>query len=210
MGACLLLGGCDKSRTDVLQEFPPPRLAREVSVSGQTARTAAATCDATWRLFGRTARETHRLYGEGSFSLRGDPEVPVTGSVTFETDSGSEHLPKALARALRSRDENAPWVWRLAQVESASSLDDSFGETPNAGVRAVSEVELNAVRTRQSHTLTRKLTPRGGAGALTFETTLRVDMAAHHVTGVALADESAPRRSDLVVQCRLNGADTGE
>lgn len=211
MSAWLLVVGCDKPRTDVLQEFPPPRLAREVTLSNHAPRTAPATCSATWRLLGRTARDTYHLYGEGSFELRGEPPTPSSGRVTFETDHGSDRLPKSLVEAVRSRDENAPWVWRLLEVESEHDRDDALGQTGNIGARGVSETELNAVRTRQSHAMTRKLTPRStDDSVLTFETTLHVDLAAHHITGVTLHDDSTPRRSDLVVQCRLSTAADGE
>jgi len=65
-------------------------------------------------------------------------------------------------------------------------------------------MELNGVRTRQTHDLTLTLTSsKDDLDELEFETQLRVDLAAHHVRPLVLSDEAPPRRADLLVKCSL-------
>jgi hypothetical protein len=210
---CLSLVACDRGRADVLQEFPPPRLAREKGSSPLTAVSVQTDCKATWRLFGRKSRETYQLLGRGSFEVRGEPPQLVAGIVAFDPAESKPDLPPDVERALHTRGEMVPWVWRVLSVDQpATDYEGLSPSNPSGnGQSGLSEVEFNGVRTRQTHDISVKLTPADGEpGDLTFDTQLRLDLAAHRVRGIVLADDSPPRRTDLVIQCRLSAAGDGE
>jgi hypothetical protein len=203
---------CDKSRADVLAEFPPPRLAKEKATTAQPAEFKPTDCKGTWRLFGRKSRETYSLAGRGTFEVQGDPPRPTSGIVAFDPTEAKPELREAVERALQTRGKLAPWIWRVLSVDQPGPTYE--GPHPNAvsiGPSGLSELEINGVRTRQTHDVTAKLTRHGGApNELLFETQLRFDLAAHRVRGVVLGDDGPPRRSDLVVECRLTTEDDGQ
>ncbi len=205
-----LTGACDRERADVLREFPPPRLAREVPRASPSPQMAPADCVATWRLHGRTSRTSYQLPATGQFQLLGDPARPATGEVKIHTADANPQLPERVARALRSRDASGEWTWRLLSALSrASTFDGVQDEINTPEGPATSELELNAVRTRQSHVVSVNST-RDRDDAITVETTLRIELSAHRVTGILLADESAPRRADLLIRCELSTSNDSE
>lgn len=212
LAAVSIAVACDKGRADVLEEFPPPRLARESATAAQPAESTPTDCKATWRLFGRKSRETYYLAGRGTFEVQGDPPRPTSGIVAFDPAEAKPELREAVERALHARGPMVPWIWRVLSIDqSGPTYEGLTPNTGNNGPRGSSELEVNGVRTRQNHGVTVKLTSRGGdPSELTFETQLRFDLAAHHVRGIALGDDSTPRRSDLVVECRLATENDGQ
>lgn len=200
-----LLGACAKSKPDVLKEFPPPRLAKEVAEPTASVYASPAECTASWRLVGRKHHVTYQVPGTGQFRLRGESWVPVAGEVTFNVDRAQPPLPSRVDSALRTRDASGGWSWRVVQSHGAhtglhSAVDEEAPRsTPD--VRVVGEVELNAVRTRQSHVVSSKLTKSGDAA--TLETKLRLDLAAHHVRGLTI-DEAPVQRAEMHIRCRLS------
>lgn len=207
----LLTAACERDRSDVLREFPPPRLAKEVLRTSPSVQMAPADCVATWRLHGRVAKASFQLPGTGQFHVRGEPGFPTAGEVRFRSEDAEPKLPEPLARALRSREPSGEWTWRLLDVPERTApsqgLEDDIA-TPWG--QATSEVELNAVRTRQTHVISNKLTRKNGEDSSAFETTLRLELGAHRVTGITLYDDSTPRRAELLVRCRLETSNDAE
>lgn len=209
--ACLALLACEQSRADVLEEFPPPRLAREKSLATLTSESVETDCNATWRLFGRKSRETYHLVGRGTFEVRGQPARPVSGIVAFDPSEAKPDLRAAVERSLQSRGEKAPWVWRVLSVEQPALGFESANPASATALTGLSEMEFNGVRTRQNHALSVRLTSKEEQlGEIAFDTQLRLDFPAHRVVGLTLLDESPLRRADLVVECKLTAAEDGE
>lgn len=203
---------CDNGKSDVLVEFPPPRLARESSREEWSAR-SPSDCTATFRLHGRATRTSYEIPGTGTFELRGGPGTPGSAEVAFDARRAVPSLPPRTLNALASRDPSVGWTWRL--LETGGRAHDAWEtKARSTDFPSTSELELNAVRTRQSHTLVSKLTRHGGEASLDFETSLRLDLQAHHLGALRMADESVPRRADLLVRCRastpLGSETTGE
>jgi hypothetical protein len=196
-----LLGACAKSKPDVLKEFPPPRLAKEIAEPTASVYASPAECTATWRLIGRKHRLTYQVPGSGQFRVRGESLVPVSGEVRFDVTGAEPRLPSQVDSALRSRDASGGWSWRVVQSNPRQASFDDEAPRSNPDVRVVSEVELNAVRTRQSHVVSSKLTKAGDAA--TLETTLRLDLSAHHVRGL-MVDETPVQRAEMLIRCRLS------
>lgn len=196
---------CDRGRADVLEEFPPPRLARAQPAATQTTESTDTDCKATWRLVGRKSRETYHLLGRGTFEVRGQPPRPTSGVVAFDPSASEPELREVVAHALQTRGQMAPWVWRVLSVDDrAIGYDGLSSANTRSGSNGLSELEVNGVRTRQTHDVGFKLTSgRDAPDELTFETQLRLDLSAHHVRGIVLADDAPPRRADLVIQCTL-------
>lgn len=209
---CLAPCACERGRADVLEEFPPPRLASEKSAAPQSERSIPADCKVTWRLFGRQARESYQFPGRGTFEVRGEPATPVSGVVAFDPGVSQPEMRSSVERALHSRAPAAPWLWRVLSLEAAGAGFDGFVGAAFTGVSgALSELELNGVRTKQNHRASIKLTTRDrDSTELVLDAQLRIDLAAHHVSGITLVDDAPPRRADLVVQCTLVTADDGE
>jgi hypothetical protein len=171
---------------------------------------APADCVATWRLHGRTTRTSYQLPATGQFQLLGEPARPATGEVKIRIADANPPMPESVARALRSRDASGEWTWRLlGALSPASPFDGAQDEGARPDGATTSELELNAVRTRQSHVVSVKPTREHDA-AITIETTLRIELGAHRVTGILLTDESAPRRSDLLIRCELSPSNDSE
>lgn len=210
--ACTALVACDRGRPDVLQEFPPPRLARENVATAFEAASAPADCKLTWRLLGRTSRETYHLVGRGTFEVGGQSAPLISGVVAIDPATSQPELRPSVERALQSRGAGTPWLWRLQGVERRSlGLEAPLQSERRQLLGGSSEIELNGVRTRQTHDVTLTLTSsEDDLDDLQIETQLRVDLAAHHVRPIVLADDAPPRRADLRVKCSLVSHADGE
>lgn len=198
---------CDDGKPDVLAEFPPPRLARESARQDSTTR-SSGDCSATFRLHGRATRSAHEIPGSGTFQLRGG--APASGEVSFDVRRAAPSLPPRTLNALASRDPSLGWTWRLLQTDGHSNTLAEDGTARSPELSALSELELNAVRTRQNHTLVSKLTRHERDAPGVFETTLRLDLGAHHLGALRMPDESAPRRADVLIRCRVEAPDESE
>lgn len=213
LGWGLWLVGCDPQRPDVLREFPPPHLAREVQASGSPLEAMPATCEATWRLFGKSARDAHRIPADGEFMVRAETGAPVSGHLTLRPMQASPALPERVRGVLQARHAKTQWTWRLQQLETAQLPDDRPPPSPRSGVeeRFMTETELNGVRTTQLQTVAVKLTSSksGAGGSLNLETQQRLDLGAHRLEGLLTSDGLPARKADLLLRCRLDAETSG-
>lgn len=206
VGATIWLGpaGCSEPpRQDVLQEFPPPRLANEIPTQHGVSRRMAVSGSVLSMCCTGDGEEAFRSEaGDGHFTITHDTHVDVQGE--FQADLAIATLQSSLIEEMKERSAGATsFSWRILDIRKATTSlpqrqPSSQGE--RTVLTALTEVEFNAVRTRHLQTLVLIRDVTSGDGAqLSWERPLALDASTHALHSLA----SRPRRTELRLDVTL-------
>jgi hypothetical protein len=142
------IGACEPKAPDVLQEFPPPRLAKVSPNVEMRALSMTAECAAELSMQTRSTSKTLHLSG-----ARGTFELPASGKLDMNAEL-SVSLPGDISDG--STGSRRPLVWRLLEVHPRvkdNGLSTRTESTAASSMQVVAEFEYNRVRTQVVHLL---------------------------------------------------------
>lgn len=206
VGATIWLGpaGCSEPpRQDVLQEFPPPRLANEIPTQHGVSRPMAVSGSVLSMCCTGDGEEAFRSEtGEGHFKITHGTLVDVQGE--FRADLAIANLQSSLIEEMKERSPGATaFTWRILDIRKTTTSipqrqPSSQGE--RTVLTALTEIEFNAVRTRHLQTLVLIRDVTSGDGArLSWERPLKLDASMHGLHALS----SPPRRTELRLEVTL-------
>jgi hypothetical protein len=195
--------GCKPERPDVLQEFPPPRLAKLALHVTQRTHTMSAQCDGELSLRTRLDAVTRELKGAtGMLTLSTNGKTELTGSLSVP-------FPPGLSL---SSTEPPPLRWRIVETKA----DTGIGAW---STQVIAELEYNRVRTRAVHSLEFKpSTEPDMPPSEVHLARLALDPNAHRLTMPNEQQSGRPtalgadplKRADLTLHCRLEETDRSQ
>lgn len=219
--ACVWVAcACRPEKPDVLQEFPPPRLANLAPNNVAHPHDLNARCSGELVL--KTRGETTSLpiaEAHGTIELGGGASRVVNATLSVP-------LPEQLGHTSSS----APTLeWRVLEVRSeegfesavptAASRSRSRGNSVTTSLSVVASVELNRVRTQAVHRLEFEYADLGLAPNRVHLSRLVLDVNAHRLkfpgdaqafTGHGRGNGTTHKRAELSLHCGLAATDRSE